>query len=414
MITKPTELDVEALREQFPIFRRTVRGKRLIYLDSAATSQKPQCVIDAEREFYERYNANVHRGAYLIAEEATAAYEAAREKVAKFINAPSKDCIVFTRGTTEAINLVAYSWGWANLKEGDEILLTEMEHHSNIVPWQLIAERTGAKIKVVPITDDGLLDMEAFDRLLTERVKIVAVTHVSNVLGTINPVQEICRKAHEVGAVVLVDGAQAAPHLPVDVQAIDCDFYALSGHKMCGPTGSGALYGRKELLEAMPPFLGGGEMIRTVTFERTTFNDVPYKFEAGTPAIAQAIGLGAAVDYLTKIGVERIRAHEVELVAYALERLREIKGITIYGVAPPEQRGGVIAFNIGDIHPHDLATFLDAHGICIRAGHHCAQPLMRRFNVAATARASFYLYNTPGEIDALADALHKAHQFFAR
>ncbi|MFA0730847.1 MAG: hypothetical protein HZLCBSQH_002245 [Candidatus Fervidibacterota bacterium] len=414
MITKPTELDVEALREQFPIFRRTVRGKRLIYLDSAATSQKPQCVIDAEREFYERYNANVHRGAYLIAEEATAAYEGAREKVAKFINAPSKDCIVFTRGTTEAINLVAYSWGWANLKEGDEILLTEMEHHSNIVPWQLIAERTGAKIKVVPITDDGLLDMEAFDRLLTERVKIVAVTHVSNVLGTINPVQEICRKAHEVGAVVLVDGAQAAPHLPVDVQAIDCDFYALSGHKMCGPTGSGALYGRKELLEAMPPFLGGGEMIRTVTFERTTFNDVPYKFEAGTPAIAQAIGLGAAVDYLTKIGVERIRAHEVELVAYALERLREIKGITIYGVAPPEQRGGVIAFNIGDIHPHDLATFLDAHGICIRAGHHCAQPLMRRFNVAATARASFYLYNTPGEIDALADALHKAHQFFAR
>ncbi|MFA0738311.1 MAG: hypothetical protein LKKZDAJK_001419 [Candidatus Fervidibacter sp.] len=414
MITKPTELDVEALREQFPIFRRTVRGKRLIYLDSAATSQKPQCVIDAERESYERYNANVHRGAYLIAEEATAAYEGAREKVAKFINAPSKDCIVFTRGTTEAINLVAYSWGWANLKEGDEILLTEMEHHSNIVPWQLIAERTGAKIKVVPITDDGLLDMEAFDRLLTERVKIVAVTHVSNVLGTINPVQEICRKAHEVGAVVLVDGAQAAPHLPVDVQAIDCDFYALSGHKMCGPTGSGALYGRKELLEAMPPFLGGGEMIRTVTFERTTFNDVPYKFEAGTPAIAQAIGLGAAVDYLTKIGVERIRAHEVELVAYALERLREIKGITIYGVAPPEQRGGVIAFNIGDIHPHDLATFLDAHGICIRAGHHCAQPLMRRFNVAATARASFYLYNTPGEIDALADALHKAHQFFAR
>jgi len=414
MITKPTELDVEALREQFPIFRRTVRGKRLIYLDSAATSQKPQCVIDAEREFYERYNANVHRGAYLIAEEATAAYEGAREKVAKFINAPSKDCIVFTRGTTEAINLVAYSWGWANLKEGDEILLTEMEHHSNIVPWQLIAERTGAKIKVVPITDDGLLDMESFDRLLTERVKIVAVTHVSNVLGTINPVQEICRKAHEVGAVVLVDGAQAAPHLPVDVQAIDCDFYALSGHKMCGPTGSGALYGRKELLEAMPPFLGGGEMIRTVTFERTTFNDVPYKFEAGTPAIAQAIGLGAAVDYLTKIGVERIRAHEVELVAYALERLREIKGITIYGVAPPEQRGGVIAFNIGDIHPHDLATFLDAHGICIRAGHHCAQPLMRRFNVAATARASFYLYNTPGEIDALADALHKAHQFFAR
>ncbi len=414
MVTEPMVLNVEAVRSDFPIFRRTVRGKRLIYLDSAATSQKPQCVIDAEREFYERYNANVHRGAYLIAEEATAAYESAREKVAKFINAPNRDCIVFTRGTTEAINLVAYSWGLANLREGDEILLTEMEHHSNIVPWQLIAERTGAKIKVVPITDDGLLDMDAFERLLTERVKIVAVTHVSNVLGTINPVHEICRKAHEVGAMVLVDGAQAAPHLPVDVQAIGCDFYALSGHKMCGPTGVGALYGRKELLEAMPPFLGGGEMIRTVTFERTTFNDVPYKFEAGTPPIAQAVGLGVAVDYLTKIGIERIRAHEVELVTYALERLREIDDITIYGAAPPEQRGGVIAFNIGNIHPHDLATFLDAHGICIRAGHHCAQPLMRRLNVAATARASFYLYNTPDEIDALVEALQQAVRFFGR
>jgi len=414
VVTEPMVLNVEAVRSDFPIFRRTVRGKRLIYLDSAATSQKPQCVIDAEREFYERYNANVHRGAYLIAEEATAAYESAREKVAKFINAPNRDCIVFTRGTTEAINLVAYSWGLANLREGDEILLTEMEHHSNIVPWQLIAERTGAKIKVVPITDDGLLDMDAFERLLTERVKIVAVTHVSNVLGTINPVHEICRKAHEVGAVVLVDGAQAAPHLPVDVQAIGCDFYALSGHKMCGPTGVGALYGRKELLEAMPPFLGGGEMIRTVTFERTTFNDVPYKFEAGTPPIAQAVGLGVAVDYLTKIGIERIRAHEVELVTYALERLREIDDITIYGAAPPEQRGGVIAFNIGNIHPHDLATFLDAHGICIRAGHHCAQPLMRRLNVAATARASFYLYNTPDEIDALVEALQQAVKFFGR
>lgn len=412
MVTEPIVLDVETVRKDFPIFQRTVRGKRLIYLDSAATSQKPQCVIDAEREFYEQYNANVHRGAYLIAEEATAAYESAREKVAKFINAPNRDCIVFTRGTTEAINLVAYSWGLANLREGDEILLTEMEHHSNIVPWQLIAERTGAKIKVVPITDDGLLDMDAFERLLTERVKIVAVTHVSNVLGTINPVHEICRKAHEVGAMVLVDGAQAAPHLPVDIQAIGCDFYALSGHKMCGPTGVGALYGRKELLEAMPPFLGGGEMIRTVTFERTTFNDVPYKFEAGTPPIAQAVGLGVAVDYLTKIGIERIRAHEVELVTYALERLREIDDITIYGAAPPEQRGGVIAFNIGNIHPHDLATFLDAHGICIRAGHHCAQPLMRRLNVAATARASFYLYNTPDEIDALVEALQQAMRFF--
>jgi cysteine desulfurase/selenocysteine lyase len=414
MITKPRTLNADAIRKEFPILHRMVRGKRLIYLDSAATSQKPQCVIDAEREFYERYNANVHRGAYRIAEEATAAYEAAREKLARFLNAPSKECIVFTRGTTEAINLVAYAWGWANLKDGDEILLTEMEHHSNIVPWQLIAERTGAKIKVVPITDDGFLDMDAFERLLTERVKLVAVTHVSNVLGTINPVREICQKAHEVGAVVLVDGAQAAPHLPVDVQAIGCDFYALSGHKMCGPTGSGALYGRKELLEAMPPFLGGGEMIRTVTFERTTFNDVPYKFEAGTPPIAQAIALGAAVDFLTRIGMEQIRAHEVELTVYALERLREVSGITIYGSSPPEQRGGVIAFNLNHIHPHDLATFLDAYGICIRAGHHCAQPLMRRLNVAATARASFYLYNTPDEIDALVEALNEAVKFFGR
>ncbi|MCS7263699.1 MAG: cysteine desulfurase [Armatimonadetes bacterium] len=414
MLVKTMVLNAEVVRKDFPILQRTVHGKRLIYLDSAATSQKPKCVIDAEREFYERYNANVHRGAYLIAEEATSAYEAAREKIAKFINAPSKDCIVFTRGTTEAINLVAYSWGWANLREGDEILLTEMEHHSNIVPWQLIAQRTGAKIKVVPITDDGLLDLDEFERLLTERVKIVAVTHVSNVLGTINPVQEICSKAHEVGAIVLVDGAQAAPHLPIDVQAIGCDFYALSGHKMCGPTGSGVLYGRKDLLESMPPFLGGGEMIRTVTFEKTTFNDLPYKFEAGTPPIAQAIGLGVAVDYLTKIGMGRIRAHEIELVAYALERLKEIDGITIYGFAPPEQRGGVVAFNIGEIHPHDLATFLDAHGICIRAGHHCAQPLMRRFDVAATARASFYLYNTQEEIDALVEALEKAEKFFGR
>lgn len=414
MITKPKVFDVETVRKDFPTLQRIVRNKPLVYLDSAATSQKPQCVIDAEREFYERYNANVHRGAYLIAEEATAAYEGAREKVAQFINAPSKECIVFTRGTTEAINLVAYSWGWANLREGDEILLTEMEHHSNIVPWQLIAERTGARIKVVPITDDGLLDMDAFERSLTERVKLAAVTHVSNVLGTINPVQEICRKAKEAGAVVLVDGAQAAPHMPVDVQTIGCDFYAFSGHKMCGPTGIGVLYGRIELLEAMPPFLGGGEMIRTVTFERTTFNDVPYKFEAGTPPIAQAIALGNAVDYLTSIGMEQIRAHEVTLTRYALERLREVPKITIYGNAPLEHRGGVIAFNIGDIHPHDLATFLDAHGICIRAGHHCAQPLMRRLGVVATARVSLYFYNLPDEIDALVRSLREAARFFER
>jgi cysteine desulfurase/selenocysteine lyase len=414
MMTKPTELDVEAIREQFPIFQRTVRGKRLIYLDSAATSQKPQCVIDAEREFYERYNANVHRGAYRIAEEATAAYEAAREKLARFLNAPSKECIVFTRGTTEAINLVAYAWGWANLKEGDEILLTEMEHHSNIVPWQLIAERTGAKIKVVPITDDGFLDMDAFERLLTERVKLVAVTHVSNVLGTINPVREICQKAHEVGAVVLVDGAQAAPPFACGCASHRMRFLRIERAQNVRTDRQWSTLRAQGIAGSDATISGGGEMIRTVTFERTTFNDVPYKFEAGTPPIAQAIALGAAVDFLTSIGMEQIRAHEVELTVYALERLREVSGITIYGSAPPEQRGGVIAFNLNDIHPHDLATFLDAYGICIRAGHHCAQPLMRRLNVAATARASFYLYNTPDEIDALVEALNEAVKFFGR
>lgn len=399
-------------QQDFPILQRKVRGKRLIYLDNAATSQKPRQVIEAEREVYERFNANVHRSPYLIAEEATIAYESARQKIARFLNAPCKECIVFTKSTTEAINLVAYSWGWVNLRDGDEILLTEMEHHSNIVPWQLIAERTGAKIKVVPITDDGLLNMDAFDSLLTERVKLVAVTHVSNVLGTINPVKEICRKAHEVGAVVLLDGAQGAPHLPVDVQDIGCDFYTLSGHKMLGPTGTGALYGRKEILEAMPPFMGGGDMIRTVSFEKTTFNDVPYKFEAGTQAIAQIIAFGVAIDYLTSIGMEDIRTHEIELTREGLERLREVPKIKIYGAAPLKMRGGVIAFNIGNLHPHDLATFLDASGICIRAGHHCAQPLMRRLNVPATARVSFYLYNTSDEVDALVNALQEAIAFF--
>ncbi|MCS7223302.1 MAG: cysteine desulfurase [Armatimonadetes bacterium] len=407
-------MPVDRIRQDFPILQRRIRGHRLIYLDSAATSQKPESVINAELDAYRKFNANVHRGAYLIAEEATAAYEGARKKIARFLNAPDPSSIIFTRGTTEAINLVAYSWGWSHLKPGDQILITEMEHHSNIVPWQLIAERTGASLAVVPILDDGTLDLEALDRLLTERVKLVAVTHVSNVLGTINPIKEICEKARQVGATTLVDGAQAAPHLSVDVTALGCDFYALSGHKMLGPTGSGVLYGRKEILEAMPPFLGGGEMIRTVTFEKTTFNDVPYKFEAGTPAIAQAIGLGAAVDYLEAVGRERIRAHEKALTAYALTRLQEIPELTIYGKAPPDGRGGVIAFNAGDIHPHDLATFLDAYGICIRAGHHCAQPLMRRLNVAATARISFYLYNDEDDIDTCTTALKKALEFFGR
>jgi cysteine desulfurase/selenocysteine lyase len=409
--TKRSTLDVWAVRRDFPVLDQQVNGHPLVYLDNAATSQKPLCVIEALDEYYRRYNANVHRGIHKLSEEATAAYEDARQKVARFLNARSPKEIIFTRNTTEAINLVAYSWGRANIREGDEIVLTEMEHHSNLVPWQLLAQEKGARLRFIPVTDEGLLDLDALDELLTERTKLVAVVHMSNVLGTINPVTEIIRRAHEVGALVLLDGAQSVPHLQVDVQKLDCDFLACSGHKMCGPTGIGVLYGKRELLEAMPPFLGGGDMIKEVHLEWSTWNSLPWKFEAGTPSIAQGIGLGYAVDYLSGIGMEVIHAHEREIVAYALGRLSEIEGVTIYG-PPAEQRGGVVAFNLKGVHPHDVAAILDSHGVAIRAGHHCAQPLMRRLGVVATARASFYLYNTCEEVDVLVHAIEKVKEVF--
>ncbi len=409
--TERFTLDVWAVRRDFPVLDQQVNGHPLVYLDNAATSQKPLCVIEALDEYYRRYNANVHRGIHKLSEEATAAYEEARQKVARFLNAHSPKEIIFTRNTTEAINLVAYSWGRANIREGDEIVLTEMEHHSNLVPWQLLAQEKGARLRFIPVTDEGLLDLDALDELLTERTKLVSVVHMSNVLGTINPVTEITRRAHEIGALVLLDGAQSVPHLQVDVQKLDCDFLAFSGHKMCGPTGIGVLYGKRELLEAMPPFLGGGDMIKEVHLEWSTWNSLPWKFEAGTPSIAQGIGLGHAVDYLSNIGMEAIHAHEREIVAYALGRLSEIDGLTIYG-PPAEQRGGVVAFNLQGVHPHDVAAILDSHGVAIRAGHHCAQPLMRRLGVVATARASFYLYNTCEEVDVLLHAIEKVKEVF--
>jgi len=407
---QPT-LDVWAVRRDFPILHQEVNGHPLVYLDNAASSQKPLRVIEAIDAYYRRYNANVHRGIHKLSEEATTAYEDARRKVARFINARTPKEVIFTRNTTESINLVAYSWGRANIREGDEILLTQMEHHSNLVPWQLLAQEKGARLRFIPVTDDGLLDLDAMDELITERTRLVSVVHMSNVLGTINPVEEIIHRAHEAGALVLLDGAQSVPHLKVDVQALDCDFLAFSGHKMCGPTGIGVLYGKRELLEAMPPFLGGGDMIREVYLERSTWNSLPWKFEAGTPSIAQGIGLGYAVDYLTEIGMDAIHAHEQEVAAYALSRLSEIPGITIYG-PPVKLRGGVVSFNLEGVHPHDMATILDAEGVAIRAGHHCAQPLMRRLGVVATARASFYLYNTCEEVDALVRAVEKARQVF--
>lgn len=400
------------IRDDFPILNQKVYGKPLVYLDSAATSQKPRPVIDALIQYYQEYNANVHRGIYKMAEEATAKYEESRRKIAAFINAGRPEEIVFTRGTTEAINLVAYAWGRANVREYDEIILTEMEHHSNLVPWQLLAQEKGAKLGYIPFDDRGLLDLDALDGLLTERTRLVAVTHQSNVLGTINPVEEIVRRAHELGALVLVDGAQSAPHMPVDVRALGCDFYACSGHKMCGPTGTGALWARYELLDAMPPFHGGGEMISQVRLSESTYKDPPHKFEAGTPNIADCIAWGFAADYLTSIGMQAIREHEKELVRYALERLAEIEGIRTYGPTAVAQRGGVVAFTLDSVHPHDVAQVLDREGIAIRAGHHCAQPLHRRLGVDATARASLYLYNTRREIDALVRGLWAVRKVF--
>ena len=406
------EFDVEAIRNDFSILKQET-DPSLIYLDSAATSQTPDPVIEAMDAYYRTYNSNIHRGIYRISEEATAKYEEARQRIGRFINARRSSQIIFTRNTTESINLVAYSWGSANLREGDEILVTVMEHHSNLLPWQLLSQRTGAKMRFIEITDEGVLQLEGLDSLLTERTKLVAMTHVSNVLGTINPVQELTAAAHAVGAKVLIDGAQSVPHFDVDVRDLDCDFLAFSGHKMCGPTGIGVLYGKSDLLEEMPPFLGGGSMIRAVQRESSTYADVPAKFEAGTPAIAEAIGLAAAVDYLNKVGLEAIFVHEHELLEYAHQKLSEIEGITIYG-PKPRQKTGAITFNLEGIHPHDLAGVLDTVGVAVRAGHHCAQPLMQKFGVIATARASFYLYNKLDEIDSLYEGLLKAQRMLTR
>lgn len=403
--------DVETVRRKFPILSRTIRGKPLVYLDNAASSQRPQSVIDAISRVYSEEYANVHRGVHMLSQMATEAYEGARAKVKDFINAASVREVIFTRGTTESINLVASSYGRPNISPGDEILLTHMEHHSNIVPWQMLAAEKNAVLRVVPISDQGQLVMEEFARLLGPKTKIVACAHVSNALGTINPVKRMVELAHEHGAVVLIDGAQAVPHLRVDVQQLGCDFYTFSGHKMYGPSGIGILYGREALLEKMPPYQGGGDMISSVSFEKTTYNELPYKFEAGTPNIAGAIGLGAAIDFINRIGIDKIAAYETDLLAYATDKLSKIPGLKIYGTSPC--KAGVISFTLEGIHPHDIGTILDQEGIAVRTGHHCAQPIMDRFNIPATARASFALYNTKEEIDALAEGLLKVHEVFA-
>lgn len=418
MMNDPTlapPYDVESVRADFPILQQEHHpGVSLVYLDNAATSQKPVQVIDALDDYYRRYNANVHRGIHRLSEEATAAYEGARIKLRRFINAGNKREIIFTRGTTEGINLVAQTWGRANLKPGDVVVSTQMEHHSNIVPWQLLAMEKGITVRYVPVLPDGTLDLEAYANLLRDKpVKLVTVVHVSNVLGTVNPIAEMARQAHEAGALILVDAAQSAPHMPVDVRALDVDFLTFSGHKMLGPTGSGVLYGKRDLLEAMPPWMGGGDMISRVSLEGSTWNDLPYKFEAGTPSIAEMIGLGYAVDYLTALGMERVQAHEHALTAYALDRLAEVPGITLYG-PDASKKGGVATFTMQGIHAHDVAQMLDAEGVAVRAGHHCAQPLHDRFGISASARASFYLYNRPAEVDTLIEALYKAKKTFAR
>ena len=407
-----TTLNPDVLRADFPILAREVNGKPLAYLDNAASTQHPRVVIEAVAEFYRAHYANVRRGLYTLSEEATAAYEQARDKVAAFIHAPDRRGVIFTRNTTESINLVAYTWGRRNLSAGDKILVTALEHHANIVPWQQLAAETGAWVAVIPVDEQSCCDMNAFGSLLDERVKLVAITQMSNVLGSILPVREFVDRAHAVGAVVLLDGAQGVPHLATDVQALDVDFLAASGHKMLGPTGIGFLYGKRQLLEAMPPFMTGGEMIRRVTWEGSEWNELPYKFEAGTPAIAEAIGLGVAVDYLTRLGMHHVRRHEVEITRYALERLSRVQGMRIYGPLDVEARGGAIAFNLGEVHAHDLASILDREGIAIRAGHHCAMPLHLKLGVPATARASFYIYNEPAEVDRLAESLDMARRVF--
>jgi cysteine desulfurase/selenocysteine lyase len=405
-------LDVERIREDFPILRETSNGKQIVYLDNAASTQKPTAVIEAVAEHYRHNNANVHRGIHELSNRASDAYDGARTRVAKLFGIVDEAELIWTRGTTESLNLIAYSWGFANLKPGDEILLSELEHHSNLVPWQLVAQRTGAKLRFLRIDEQGRLDLEPLDQVLTERIKLVSLSHVSNALGTVNPVKEIAAKAHAVGALMVVDGAQSAPHLPVDVPSLGCDFYAFSGHKMCGPTGIGGLWGRREVLEAMPPFHGGGDMIEWVDLEQSTYAALPHKFEAGTPNIAGAVGLAAAADYLAGIGRDAILAHERSLIAYAVERMGEIPDLRILGPRDLSERSGVVSFTLADVHPHDLATILDSEGVAIRAGHHCCQPLMKCLGVGSTARASFYLYNTPAEVDALVDALHKARGLF--
>src|SRR3990172_908317 len=411
-LTTLKTLDLARIRADFPILAREVRpGVPLVYLDSTATSQKPLSVLEAMDTYYRRSNANVHRGIHALAEEATALYEGARGRVAKFIRARSTREIIFTRNTTEAINLVAYSWGRANVRAGDAVVITEMEHHSHIVPWQMLTAEKGAALKVIPITDEGELDLAAFETILKQSPKIVCLAHMSNVLGTINPVTEIAAKAHAAGALVLVDGAQSVPHFPVDVQDLGVDFLAFSAHKMCGPTGIGILWARQELLEAMPPFLGGGDMIKRVYLHEFKANELPHKFEAGTPAIAEAVGFGAAVDYLAAVGMEAIHAHEQEIIANALERLEEVPGVKVYGPSA-EKKGGVAAFSLDGAHPYDVAQLLHPYPIAIRAGHHCAMPLHDRLNLPATSRASFYLYNTHEEVDQFIEGLYKVKKMF--
>jgi cysteine desulfurase / selenocysteine lyase len=404
-------LDAETIRKDFPIFETLAHGKPLVYLDSAATSQKPRFVIDRLVRFYETENANVHRGIYELAEKATAAFEGTRELAAKFIGATSSRSIVFTRSATEAINLVRFSWGRFNVGEGDEILVTEMDHHSNLIPWQLLCKENGATLRHLPIDDDGRLRTDLLGEFVTDRTKLVCLPLVSNVLGTINPVREVADTAHSVGALVMVDAAQGAPHVAINVNELDADFLAFSSHKLCGPTGAGVLYARPHLLEEMPPFHGGGEMIREVWADRATWNEIPYKFEAGTMNIAQVVGMGAAIEYIESIGLDSIHEHEMKLAAYAMEGLAG-SGATMYG-PPASDRGGVVSFTFDEVHPHDIATIVDQEGVCIRAGHHCAQPLMRRLGVASTARASFYIYNTTDDVDVLVLALDKAKGWFA-
>ena len=406
-----TNFDVEAVRKDFPILSREIHGNPLVYLDSAATSQKPQSVIDTLVRYYTELNANVHRGVHTLSQEATDEYEGARTKLRKLINAKEDAEIIFTRGTTEGINLVAQTFGFQHVGEGDEVIISNMEHHSNVVPWQMLCDERGAHLQVVPINDDGELLMDEYEKLITPRTKLVSIVHLSNALGTINPAKDIVAIAHQHGIPVLLDGAQSTPHMPVDVQDLDCDFYAFSGHKLYGPTGIGVLYGKRELLEEMPPFQGGGDMIKSVTFEKTLYNDLPYKFEAGTPHIAGAIGLGAAVDYVNAIGLDNAAAYEHELLQYGTEQFEAIERLSLIGTA--QNKSGVLSFLLEGIHPHDIGTVLDTQGIAIRTGHHCTQPLMQRFQVPATARASLAFYNTKAEIDALVEGIHKTFEVFS-